>query len=74
MTPFHVFPAIDVYFLLYRRLNGVAFFFGTLLIDLEPFLYVFLGVDFPQVPLLFGGFARQGFLEFLPNRSDKILI
>jgi len=44
----------------FRRLNGLAFFFGTLLIDLEPILYLFFNIDYPQIPLLFGGFARQG--------------
>jgi len=34
---------------------------GTLLIDLEPIVYMFLDVPFPTVPLLFGGFARQGY-------------
>jgi len=44
----------------YRRLSGLAFFLGTLLIDLEPVLYLFFNVNCPQIPLLFGGFARQG--------------
>ncbi len=74
VTPFHVFPAIDLYFLLYRRLNGVAFFLGNLLIDLEPFLYVFFGVGFPQVPLLLGGFARQGFHMITHNPFSIILL
>jgi len=55
-----MFPAIDVYLLFYRRLNGLAFLFGTLLIDLEPAIYLLFAVPFPQVQLLFGGFARQG--------------
>lgn len=59
-TPFHLIPTTAVYFLLFRRLNGLAFFFGSLLIDLEPFIYWFLRVDFPQIPLMLGGFARQG--------------
>ena len=61
VTPFHLFPALPVYFVFYRRLNGLAFFLSTFLIDLEPFIYMFLGVPFPTVPLLFGGFARQGY-------------
>jgi hypothetical protein len=60
VTPTHVIPAATVYFLMFRRLNGLAFFFGTLLIDLEPVLYLFFNVNYPQVPLLFGGFAQQG--------------
>ena len=60
VTPFHIFPAIDVYLLFYRRLNGLAFLFGTLLIDLEPVIYLLFGVPFPHVQLLLGGFARQG--------------
>jgi len=60
VTPFHIIPGVTVYFLAFRRLNALAFFFGTLLIDLEPVVYWFLGVGYPQVPLLFGGFARQG--------------
>jgi len=44
----------------FRRLSGLAFFLGTLLIDLEPVLYLFFSINYPQIPLLFGGFARQG--------------
>jgi len=61
LTPFHLLPAVPVYFALYRRLNGLAFFLGTFLIDLEPVIYVLLGVPFPTVPLLFGGWASQGY-------------
>jgi hypothetical protein len=61
VTPFHIIPATTIYFLFFRRLNGVAFFLGTFLIDLEPVLYLFFNIGFPQVPLLFGGYARQGF-------------
>lgn len=60
ITPFHLLPTAAVYFLVFRRLNGIAFFFGGLLIDLEPVLYMFFMVNYPQIPLLFGGFARQG--------------
>jgi len=73
VTPLHVFPAVAVYFLLYRRLNGVAFFFGTLLIDLEPILYMIFGVNIPQVPLLLGGFARQG-LHMITHNPFSIII
>jgi len=61
-------------FLFYRRLSGVAFLFGTLLIDLEPVLYVFLNFDFPQVPLLLGGFARQGFHMITHNPFSIIVL
>lgn len=60
LTPLHVLPGTTVYFLFFRRLNGLAFFFGTLLIDLEPLLYMFFRVDYPNVPLLLGGFAHHG--------------
>jgi len=60
LTPFHLIPTTAVYFLFFRRLNGLAFFSGALLIDLEPIMYWFLRVDFPNIPLVFGGFARQG--------------
>jgi len=29
--------------------------------DLEPFIYMFLGVPLPTISLLFGGFAKQGY-------------
>lgn len=69
-----MFPAINVYFLLYRRLNGLAFFLGTLLIDAEPFVYIFMNVDFPRVPLLLGGFARQGYHMITHNPFSIIVL
>jgi hypothetical protein len=74
VTPFHVFPAATVYFLFFRRLNGLAFFFGTLLIDLEPFLYVFLGSSLPQIPLLLGGYAQQGLHMITHNPFSAIFL
>lgn len=73
-TPFHVIPATAVYFLFFRRLNGLAFFFGTLLIDLEPVLYWFFSVDYPQIPLLFGGFARQGLHMITHNPFSVVFL
>jgi len=58
----------------YRRLNGLAFFLGTFLIDLEPVLYMFLGVPLPTVPLLFGGFARQGYHMITHNPFSILVI
>ncbi len=74
VTPFHLIPAGAVYFLFFRRLNCLAFFFGTLLIDLEPVLYWFLGVGFPQIPLLFGGFARQGLHMITHNPFSIVFV
>lgn len=74
VTPFHLFPALPVYFIFYRRLNGLAFFMGTFLIDLEPFIYMFLDVPFPTVPLLFGGFARQGYHMITHNLFSVLII
>jgi len=74
LTPLHVFPAIPVYLLFYRRLSGLAFLLGTTLIDLEPILYTFFGVSFPQVPLLLGGFARQGLHTITHNPFSIILL
>jgi len=74
VTPFHLFPALPVYFVFYRRLNGLAFFIGTFLIDLEPVIYMFLGVPFPTVPLLFGGFARQGYHMITHNPFSILVI
>lgn len=50
VTPFHIIPATTVYFLFFRRLNGLAFFLGTFLIDLEPFLYLFFNIHYGQGP------------------------
>jgi len=72
VTPFHLIPAAPVYFLFFRRLNGLAFFFGTLLIDLEPVLYWFFSVPYPQIPLLFGGFAPQG-LHMITHNPFSII-
>jgi len=58
----------------YRRLNGLAFFMGTFLIDLEPVIYMFLGIPFPTVPLLFGGFARQGYHMITHNPFSILVI
>lgn len=55
-------------------MNGLAFFMGTFLIDLEPFIYMFLGVPFPTVPLLFGGFARQGYHMITHNPFSILII
>jgi len=74
LTPFHLFPALPVYFVFYRRLNGLAFFMSTLLIDLEPVIYMFLGVPFPTVPLLLGGFARQGYHMLTHNPFSVLVI
>ena len=49
-----------VYFLTYRYLHGLAFFFATFLIDTEPVLYMIFGVPQPRVPLLFGGYMLIG--------------
>jgi len=73
LTPFHLFPALPCYFVFYRRLNGLAFFIGTFLIDLEPVIYMFLGVPFPVVPLLFGGFATQGY-HMITHNPFSILV
>jgi hypothetical protein len=60
--------------LFYRRLNGLAFFFATLLIDLEPVIYLLFGVPFPQIQLLFGGFARQGYHMITHNPFSIIVL
>lgn len=57
LTPAHVLPAGTVYFLTYRHLHGTAFFLATLLIDVEPALYLIFNVSIPRIPLLAGGYA-----------------
>jgi len=75
LTPLHVFPAISVYLLFYRRLNGLALLLGTtLLSDLEPILYEFTWINYPRVLLLFGGFARQGPHVITHNPFSIILL
>jgi len=73
-TPLHVIPSATVYFLFFRRLNGLAFFFASLLIDFEPVLYIFFSVDFPHFPLLLGGFARQGYHMITHNPFSVVLL
>jgi len=74
VTPFHVIPAATFYFLFFRRLHGLAFFLGSLLIDLEPVLYILFSVEFPQFPLLLGGFARQGYHMITHNPFSIVLL
>ncbi len=74
VTPFHIIPGVAVYFLFFRRLNGVAFFFGTLLIDLEPVTYLFFNMDYPQIPLLLGGFATQGLHMITHNLFSVVFL
>ncbi len=74
ITPFHMVPATAVYLMFFRRLNGLAFFFGTLLIDLEPIFYWFFWVGYPQIPLLFGGFARQGLHMITHNPFSVVFL
>jgi len=74
VTPFHVIPAATFYFLFFRRLHGLAFFLGSLLIDLEPVLYILFSVEFPQLPLLLGGFARQGYHMITHNPFSIVLL
>jgi len=47
---------------------------GTFLIDLEPIIYMFLGIPFPTVPLLFGGFTRQGYHMITHNPFSILVI
>jgi len=46
---------------------------GTFLIDLEPIIYMFLGVPIPTVPLLFGEFASQGY-HMITHSPFSILV
>ncbi|MFB0567028.1 MAG: hypothetical protein ACETVM_00380 [Candidatus Bathyarchaeia archaeon] len=55
VTPFHLLPASMGYLLFYRRLHGLAFFLATVLIDLEPIVYLVLSFPEDSFPLLFGG-------------------
>ena len=67
MTPFHLFPAGVIYLLFYRRLHGLAFFLATLLIDLEPIIYLVLGFPKGSFPLLLGGYASFGLHVLIHN-------
>ncbi len=67
-------PAATSYFLFFRRFHGLAFFLGSLLIDLEPVLYVLFSVGFPQFPLLLGGFAREGYHMITHNPFSVVLL
>ena len=67
ITPFHLLPAGVVYFLFYRRLHGFAFFLATVLIDLEPILYLILGLPEGSFPLLLGGSVPFSFHALTHN-------
>ncbi|MDH5783185.1 MAG: hypothetical protein OEZ35_05930 [Candidatus Bathyarchaeota archaeon] len=74
VTPFHLFPAGMIYFLLYCRLHGLAFFLATVLIDLEPILYLVLGFPQGSFPLLLGGHVPMSFHAFTHNPFGIFLI
>jgi len=74
VTPFHLIPTATVYFLFFRHLNGLAFFSGSLLIDLEPVLYWFFSPPYPQIPLLFGGLTPQGLHMITHNPFSVIFM
>jgi len=63
-----------IYFLFYRRLHGLAFFLATVLIDLEPILYLVLGFPEGSFPLLFGGHVPMSFHAFTHNPFGIFLI
>jgi hypothetical protein len=67
LTPFHLLPAGVVYFSFYRRLHGLAFFLATVLMDIEPILYLVLGFPEGSLPLLFGGYVPMSFHAFTHN-------
>lgn len=53
VTPLHLIPALALYFPFSRRIHSLAFFAATLLIDVEPTLYLVFHIPIPQIPLLF---------------------
>lgn len=74
VTPFHLFPAGVVYLLFYRRLHGLAFFLATVLIDLEPIIYLISGFPKGSFPLLLGGYAPFGLHAQIHNPFGIFLI
>lgn len=57
ITPFHLFPAGAIYFLCHRRLHGIAFILASVLMDIEPVLYLVLGSPMGSFPLLLGSYV-----------------
>lgn len=45
-TPFHMGPALFFGLLLFRKINFPAFVIANVIVDLEPFLILFLGLDY----------------------------
>lgn len=74
VTPLHLLPALALYFLFFRRLNLFAFFSATLLIDIEPMLYLLFDVPIPQIPLISGGYTPVGLHIITHNPFGIVLL
>jgi membrane-bound metal-dependent hydrolase YbcI (DUF457 family) len=46
-TPFHLGPALFFGLLLFRYINLPTFLIASVIVDIEPFLVLFLGLDYP---------------------------
>jgi len=46
-TPFHLGPALFFGLLLFRYINFPTFLIASVIVDIEPFLVLFLGLDYP---------------------------
>lgn len=74
ITPLHLFPASAVYFLFYRRIHGIAFILASVLMDIEPVLYLVSGFPQGSFPLLLGGYVPMSFHWFTHNPFAIFLI
>lgn len=73
-TPLHLLPALAFYFIFFRKIHSFAFFSATLLIDIEPALYIIFNVPIPQIPLIFGGYNPDGLHIVTHNFFGIVLI
>jgi len=79
-TPFHLGPALIFSLLLFRYLNFPAFLVGNVIVDIEPFLVLFLGLRYPLHGFFHSylggtimGIATGVGIYFMRNWLNKVL-
>ncbi len=63
-TPFHLGPALFFGLLFFRYVNPATFLIASVVVDVEPFFVLFLGLDYPL----------HGFFHSLPGGSIVAVI
>jgi len=75
-TPFHLGPALFFGLLLFRHIHFPTFIIANILVDLEPFFILFLGLDYPLhgfFHLFIGSSIIAIVLAVCINKLDKYL-